>query len=108
MIPAGFVNVRSPLLPFEDLVRLGDGCRATGVTGAAADAAAVSAECDRIARELISAFERPVLKDALYIASRSLSERTRRLAGGHAGGNPQTPGPGPDPSVALGLMSYFT
>src|ERR1700744_4358882 len=67
VIPAGFVNVRSPMLPFEELARLGDAC---GASGANPDEAAVSADCERVARELISAFERPVLKEALYFASR--------------------------------------
>ncbi len=96
MTPAEFVNVRSPLLPFEELSRLGDGCRAT--RSASATAEEVAADLDRIARELWSAFERPVLADALHVASRSLSERTRKLAAA----------PGSDPSVALRLMSYFT
>jgi lantibiotic biosynthesis protein len=94
VIPAGFVNVRSPLLPFEEFARLGDGCR---VPATIADEAAISADCDRITRELLSAFERPVLRDALYVASRSLSERARKLAAA----------PSSDPSAALRLMSYF-
>ncbi|HEX8795859.1 MAG TPA: lantibiotic dehydratase [Polyangiaceae bacterium] len=93
MIPAGFVKVRSPLLPFEELARLGEGCQTPGRAGEAA----VSAECDRIARALISAFQRPVLQDALHVASHSLSDRIRKIAAGQ----------GTDPSVAPRLMSYF-
>ena len=71
--PAGFFAWRTPLLPFDELVAWSAGLTAAGAAPESLAAALV--EDRRLLRErLRAAVARPEIREALYVASRSLDE----------------------------------
>jgi thiopeptide-type bacteriocin biosynthesis protein len=65
-VPSGFFVLRTPLLPFDEL-----------------DAWAEGADRQVLERRLREAYERPELREALYLASPQLCERLDEWASGH-------------------------
>lgn len=89
---SGFFVVRTPLLPFDELLAWGDGLKASGSTGDLSTLDVALKADRRILRErLAAAMSRPELREALFLASPDVagtldvwekdpdSERGRRL-----------------------------
>jgi thiopeptide-type bacteriocin biosynthesis protein len=74
--PSGFFAVRTPLLPFDDLLAWGDGLEAAAAGDDPARLeAAVAADRARLRRRLRAVFARPEAREALFVASPELEGR---------------------------------
>ena len=71
--PAPFFVMRSPLLPFEEWLALGDGLQSARA-GEAQLEAALLADREALRRRLRAIVERPEIREALFVASPSLDE----------------------------------
>ena len=97
--PSGFFVLRSPLLPFDDLVDFSAGLQAPQATDPEQLVRALQADQRILADRLLEIFGRPEVKEALFIASPSLLDRVevfRRDADSKRGRK-----------VARGLVSYL-
>jgi thiopeptide-type bacteriocin biosynthesis protein len=74
---ASFVALRTPLLPFDELLRWSDGLEAPHADpdDAAALARALAADRERLRERLRQMVERPEVREALFVASAGLHER---------------------------------
>ncbi len=73
--PAGFFVLRTPLLPFEELSRWGEGLEATrSQPGTPELAAALQRDRAALRARLGALLQRPEVREALFVASPSLSE----------------------------------
>ncbi|HEX6202982.1 MAG TPA: lantibiotic dehydratase family protein, partial [Thermoanaerobaculia bacterium] len=88
---AGFAVLRTPLLPFDELIAWGEGLEAPALAqGAAGEtlAAALGRDRERLRQRLRALAERPEVREALFLASPSLDEgldRWRREPAGKKG-----------------------
>src|SRR6266568_12360 len=74
--PSGFFALRTPLLPFDELLAWSDGLEAPSQADDPARLeAAVAADRTRLRERLRTAFTRPEIREALFIASPDLEER---------------------------------
>ncbi len=73
LTPAGFFALRTPLLPFAELVTLGDGLTATAASPSLV-ADALAADRRLVQGRLRALVARPEVREALFIASPSLDE----------------------------------
>ena len=71
-VPSGFFALRTPLLPFDELLAWSDGLEAAS-TGA--DPARWEADRARLRVRLQTVFKRPEVREALFVASPDLEER---------------------------------
>jgi thiopeptide-type bacteriocin biosynthesis protein len=99
-VPSGFFALRTPLLPFDELLDFGDGLE----TPAAGDdpaprEAACAADRARLVCRLRAAFTRPEVREALFLASPGLEDRL----------NPwlREAEDREDPKMERALMRYF-
>jgi class I lanthipeptide synthase len=73
--PAGFFVLRTPLLPFEDMVAWSEGLEAVGSLGDPRGLeAALERDRARLRARLLALVARPEVRDALFVASPSLEE----------------------------------
>src|SRR6266567_7032500 len=73
--PSGFFALRTPLLPFDEFVAWSEGLKAEATLGESARLGeALAADRARLRRRLRALLERPVIRDALFIASPDLDE----------------------------------
>jgi thiopeptide-type bacteriocin biosynthesis protein len=99
-VPSGFFALRTPLLPFDELLAWGDGLEAAAAGNDAARLeAAVAADRARLRRGLCAAFARPEVREALFVASPDLEERLDLWL--------QTPDCEPGRKVERALVRYF-
>jgi thiopeptide-type bacteriocin biosynthesis protein len=74
-VPSGFFALRTPLLPFDDLLAWSDGLEAEAALGDAAQLdRALSADCERLRHRLRDWIARPMIRDALFVASPDLDD----------------------------------
>ena len=74
-VPSGFVVLRTPLLPFEEMTAWGEDLEAVGSLGNPHDLDQVLARDRELLRaRLLAAVTRPEVRDALFVASPSLDE----------------------------------
>jgi thiopeptide-type bacteriocin biosynthesis protein len=74
--PSGFFAVRTPLLPFDELLAWGDGLEAAAAGDDPARLeAAVAADRARLRQRLQAVFTRPEVREALFVASSDLEGR---------------------------------
>lgn len=75
-VPSGFFSLRTPLLPFDELV---EWCSGLEVAAAVNDPGrlemAFIADCARLRERLQAVFKRPEVREALFVASPDLEER---------------------------------
>ena len=71
-VSSGFFALRTPLLPFDELLAWSDGLEAA-TTGA--DPAQWEADRARLRARLQAVFKRPEVREALFVASPDLEER---------------------------------
>jgi thiopeptide-type bacteriocin biosynthesis protein len=74
LVPSGFFVFRTPLLPFEELVAWNAGLEAGGALDHGELAAALAADRARLRERLRALVTRPEIREALFLASPSLSE----------------------------------
>ncbi len=74
LVPAGFFALRTPLLPFEDLLAWSEGGEAAGCEAPVADAGALSRDRARLRERLRAAYARPELRAALFVATPGLAD----------------------------------
>jgi len=73
--PSGFFVLRTPLLPFEDMVAWSEGLEAVGSLGDPQGLeAALERDRARLRARLLALVARPEVRDALFVASPSLEE----------------------------------
>jgi thiopeptide-type bacteriocin biosynthesis protein len=73
--PAGFFVLRTPLLPFDELSRWGEGLEATRLQPNAPEfVAALQRDRSALRARLGTLLQRPEVREALFVASPSLSE----------------------------------
>jgi thiopeptide-type bacteriocin biosynthesis protein len=73
--PSGFFVLRTPLLPFEEMVAWSDGLEAVGSLGDSRGLeAALERDRARLRARLLALVARPEVRDALFVASPSLDE----------------------------------
>jgi thiopeptide-type bacteriocin biosynthesis protein len=73
--PSGFFVLRTPLLPFEEMVAWSEGLEAVGSVGDPQGLeAALGRDGARLRARLLALVARPELRDALFVASPSLDE----------------------------------
>src|SRR6266568_2986122 len=73
--PSGFFVLRTPLLPFEEMVAWSEGLEAVGSLGDPQGLeAALERDRARLRARLLALVARPELRDALFVASPSLDE----------------------------------
>jgi len=73
--PSGFFALRTPLLPFDEFVAWSEGLKAEATLGESARLGeALAADRARLRKRLRALLERPVIRDALFIASPDLDE----------------------------------
>jgi thiopeptide-type bacteriocin biosynthesis protein len=76
LAPSGFFALRTPLLPFDELLAWSDGLQAASVGDDPARLEAVlAADRARLRERLRTAFTRPEVREALFVASPDLDER---------------------------------
>jgi thiopeptide-type bacteriocin biosynthesis protein len=76
LAPSGFFALRTPLLPFDELLAWGDGLEAASAGDDLARLeAAVAADRARLRQRLRAVFARPEAREALFLASPDLEER---------------------------------
>jgi thiopeptide-type bacteriocin biosynthesis protein len=74
--PSGFFALRTPLLPFDELLAWGEELQAPAVLADPARLeAALAADRARLRQHLRAAIERPEVREALFVASPDLEER---------------------------------
>jgi thiopeptide-type bacteriocin biosynthesis protein len=74
--PSGFFAVRTPLLPFDELLAWGDGLEAAAAGDDPARLeAALAADRARLRQRLRAVFARPEVREALFVASPDLEGR---------------------------------
>jgi thiopeptide-type bacteriocin biosynthesis protein len=75
LVPSGFFVLRTPLLPFEEMVAWSDGLEAAGAPDDPEGLeAALARDCSRLRDRLLAAVARPELRDAVFVASPDLDE----------------------------------
>jgi hypothetical protein len=80
--PSGFFALRTPLLPFDELLAWGDGLEAPSSLGDPARLeAALAADRARLRGRLRSLLERPEVREALFLASPDLDDGLERWHG---------------------------
>jgi thiopeptide-type bacteriocin biosynthesis protein len=73
--PSGFFVLRTPLLPFEELVAWGEGLEAVGSLGDPQGLEeALKRDRARLRARLLAAVTRPEVRDAIFVASPSVEE----------------------------------
>src|SRR5262245_15027388 len=73
--PSGFFALRTPLLPFDELIAWGDGLKAPdSLNEHQRLEQALASDRVRLRKYLNAAFSRPELRDALFVASPDLDE----------------------------------
>jgi lantibiotic biosynthesis protein len=73
--PSGFFVLRTPLLPFEEMVAWGEGLEAVGALGDSQGLEeAVERDRARLRARLLAAVTRPEVRDAIFVASPSVDE----------------------------------
>jgi thiopeptide-type bacteriocin biosynthesis protein len=73
--PSGFFVLRTPLLPFEEMVAWGEGLEAVGSLGAFQGLEeALERDRARLRARLLAAVTRPEVRDAIFVASPSVDE----------------------------------
>jgi class I lanthipeptide synthase len=73
--PSGFFALRTPLLPFDEMVAWSEGLEAVGALGdPQALGAAIERDRAKLRDRLLAAVTRPELRDAIFVASPSLEE----------------------------------
>ena len=72
--PAGFFALRTPLLPFDELLAWGEGLEAAGETEPVRLADALRRDRERLRERLRAALARPELREALYVATPDLAD----------------------------------
>jgi thiopeptide-type bacteriocin biosynthesis protein len=98
--PAGFFALRTPLLPFDELLAWGDGLEAaTAGHDPARLEAALAADRARLRGRLRAVFTRPEVREALFVASPDLEERLDLWL--------QEPRGEHGPKLELALVRYF-
>ena len=76
IIPSGFFALRTPLLPFDELLAWSDGLEASSASNDPARLdAACAADRARLLLRLRAVFQRPEVREALFLASPGLEER---------------------------------
>ena len=76
LAPSGFFAVRTPLLPFDELLAWSDGLEAASAGPDPAQLeAAYAADRARLRQRLRKVFARPETREALFVASPELEER---------------------------------
>lgn len=100
-VPDGFFVLRTPLLPFDDLAAWSEGLEAVGKVGdhSALTAALVRDRC-MLRERLLAALARPALRDAIFLASPSLSAALDHWQ--------QEPHSEPEPGLESSLVAYFS
>jgi thiopeptide-type bacteriocin biosynthesis protein len=74
-VPSGFFALRTPLLPFDELLAFSEGLEAAlAVDEPARLEAAIAEDRSRLRRRLCAVFTRPEVREALFVASPSLDE----------------------------------
>ena len=74
--PSGFFALRTPLLPFDELLAWGKELQApAALTDPTRLEAALAADRARLRQHLRAAIERPEVREALFVASPDLEER---------------------------------
>ena len=99
-VPSGFFALRTPLLPFDELLAWSDGLEAPSAgNDPARREAACAADRARLVSRLRAIFHRPEVREALFLASPSLEERL----------DPWLRGPGDqdDPKIERALVRYL-
>src|SRR5712692_9406047 len=77
--PSGFFALRTPLLPFDELLAWGDGLESPSALGDPARLeAALAADRVRLRGRLRALLERPEVREALFLASPDLDEGLER------------------------------
>jgi hypothetical protein len=76
LAPSGFFAMRTPLLPFDELLVWSDGLEAASAGADPAQLeAAYAADCTRLRQRLRTVFTRRETREALFVASPELEER---------------------------------
>src|SRR5262245_52690583 len=74
--PSGFFALRTPLLPFDELLAWSEGLEATAVGDDPARLeAALAVDRARLRQRLRQVYTRPEVREALFVASPDLEER---------------------------------
>jgi thiopeptide-type bacteriocin biosynthesis protein len=97
--PSGFFALRTPLLPFDELLTWGDGLEAPAADPARLEAA-LDADRARLRQRLRAVYARPEVREALFLASASLEERLEEWL--------RQPECEHGPKVERALVRYFT
>jgi thiopeptide-type bacteriocin biosynthesis protein len=98
--PCGFFVLRTPLLPFDELLAWGEGLEAASVVEEPARlGAACAADRVRLRQRLRGVFSRPEVREALFLASPDLEERFALWL--------QEPEGEQGPKVERALVRYF-
>jgi thiopeptide-type bacteriocin biosynthesis protein len=102
-VPSGFVVLRTPLLPFDELESWSEGLEApeavAGLDRGRLETA-VTGDRARLRRRLLERFQRPELNEALFVASPSLHRAVE--------GWSQTPEREPQERTERALVAYFS
>jgi thiopeptide-type bacteriocin biosynthesis protein len=72
--PSGFFALRTPLLPFDELLSWSDGLEATPAGDSSNTEQALEADRQRLRARLRDLVARPLIRDALFVASPDLDE----------------------------------
>ena len=100
IIPSGFFALRTPLLPFDELLAWSDGLEASSARNDPARLeAACAADRARLLLRLRAVFHRPEVREALFLASPSLEERFDPWL--------REPNGPDDPKMERALVRYF-
>lgn len=98
--PSGFFALRTPLLPFDELLRWGEGLESTAALDQPdALQGALDSDRARLRTRLAAAFDRPELREALFLGSPDLEQAIALWS--HA------PGSGRGPGIERALVRYF-
>jgi thiopeptide-type bacteriocin biosynthesis protein len=96
--PSGFFALRTPLLPFDELLTWGDGLEAPSADPARLETA-LAADRARLRRGLRAVYTRPEVREALFLASADLGERLEEWL--------RQPEGEPGPKVERALVRYL-
>jgi lantibiotic biosynthesis protein len=100
-VPDGFFVLRTPLLPFGDLVAWSEGLEAAGAVGDRPALTMALARDRAILRErLLAAIAQPALRDAVFLASPSLSAALDQWE--------REPHREPEPAVEAAVVAYLS
>src|SRR5262245_46848109 len=78
--PAGFFALRTPLLPFDELLAWSDGLRAPAANTAPEIDSALRADRAVLTSRLLAAWARPEVREAVFVASPELDAALERSA----------------------------